>query len=246
MILQPSSNPFVDFLTILASWDRIFTGYIMTMWLYAWALLIGFIIGLIFAILRQYGGKIISPIATGYIEILRGTPMLIQLWLIYSLLLQPLGRGALYTSFELFGRDITIVFFNARIIICIVALGLNSSAYQAEYIRGAILSISTGQLTAAQSLGMSKIASIRHVILPQALRRVIPSWSNEAAYLPKYTVIVSLIGVADVFNQAKNIGFQTLLYLPVYIFVAIIFLITITIISKILNVVHKRTAIPGL
>ena len=246
MIFQTSSNPFEDFFTILASWDKIFTGFVMTMWLYAWALLIGFGIGLMLAVLRQYGGKIISPIATGYIEIVRGTPMLIQLWLIYSLLLQPLGRGTLYTTFELFGRDITLVFLNARIIICIITLSLNSSAYQAEYIRGAILSVSTGQLTAAQSLGMSKISSIRHVVLPQALRRVIPSWSNEAAYLPKYTVIVSIIGVADVFNQAKNIGFQTLLYLPVYIFVAIIFLITITLISKALDIIYKRTAIPGL
>jgi polar amino acid transport system permease protein len=240
VIFQTSSNPIDDFLTILNSWDQIFSGFVMTMWLYAWALLIGFVIGLMLAILRQYGGRIISPIATGYIEIVRGT------WLIYSLLLNPLGRGIWYTSFVFFGRDITLVFLNARIIICILTLTLNSSAYQAEYIRGAILSVSTGQLKAAQSLGMSKIAGIRHIVLPQALRRVIPSWSNEAAYLPKYTVIVSIIGVADIFNQAKNIGFQTLLYLPIYIFVAIIFLITITLISKALDIIHKRTAIPGL
>ena len=246
MIFQPSSNPIEDFFTILTYWDKIFTGFVMTMWLYVCALLIGFVIGLMLAILRHYGGRIISPIATGYIEIVRGTPMLVQLWLIYSLLLRPLGRGVWYTSFEFFGRDITLVFLNARIIICIVTLSLNSSAYQAEYIRGSILSVSTGQLTAAQSLGMSKIASIRHVVLPQALRRVIPSWSNEAAYLPKYTVIVSIIGVADIFNQAKNIGFQTLLYFPVYIFVAIIFIITISLISKALDIIHKRTAIPGL
>ncbi len=246
MIFQPSSNPIEDFFRILTYWDKIFTGFVMTMWLYIWALLIGFVIGLMLAILRHYGGRIISPIATGYIEIVRGTPMLVQLWLIYSLLLRPLGRGVWYTSFELFGRDITLVFLNARIIICIITLSLNSSAYQAEYIRGSILSVSTGQLTAAQSLGMSKVASIRHIVLPQALRRVIPSWSNEAAYLPKYTVIVSIIGVADIFNQAKNIGFQTLLYFPIYIFVAIIFIITISLISKALDIIHKRTAIPGL
>ncbi len=246
MKFQTSSNPIEDFLAILSHWDKIFTGFVMTMWLYAWALLIGFVIGLMLAIFRHYGGRIISPIATGYIEIVRGTPMLVQLWLIYSLLLNPLGRGVFYTSFEFFGKDITLVFFNARIIICIITLSLNSSAYQAEYIRGSILSVSTGQMTAAQSLGMSKIESIRHIVLPQALRRVIPSWSNEAAYLPKYTVIVSIIGVADIFNQAKNVGFQTLLYFPVYIFVAIIFIITITLISKVLDIIHKRTAIPGL
>jgi polar amino acid transport system permease protein len=242
VIFQASSNPF----EIFFYWDEMLTGFIMTMWLYLWALVIGFVIGLVFALLRHYGGRFIKTIATTYIEIVRGTPMLVQLWLIYSLLLIPLGRWTIFSSFTLFDRDITIVFFNARIIICILTLGLNSSAYQAEYLRGAILSVSSGQLIAAQSLGMSKMKGIRHVILPQALRRVIPSWSNEAAYLPKYTVIVSIIGVADIFNQAKNIGFDTLLYLPVYIFVAVIFLILISMISKIMDIIHKRTRIPGL
>ena len=241
-MFQESSNPF----EIFFYWDEILTGFIMTMWLYGWALVIGFIVGLSLAILRQYGGRFFSPIATTYIEVVRGTPMLVQLWLIYSILLIPLGRWTIYSNFTLFGRDITVVFFNARIIVCILTLGLNSSAYQAEYLRGAILSVSAGQLTAAQSLGMSKVAGIRHIVLPQALRRVIPSWSNEASYLPKYTVIVSIIGVADIFNQAKNIGFDTLLYFPVYIFVAIIFVILISLISKILNTIHKRTRIPGL
>jgi len=245
-IFQASGNPFADLLTVLNHWDRLFTGFIMTMWLYGWALVIGFFLGLMLAILRQYGGQIFSPIATGYIEIVRGTPMLIQLWLIYSLLLGPLGRWSVYTRFIFFGRDIPIVFFNPRIVISILTLALNSAAYQAEYLRGAIVSVGTGQLMAAQSLGMSRLGGIRHIILPQALRRVIPAWSNEAAYLPKYTVIVSIIGVTDVFQQAKNIGFKTLLYLPTYIIVAIIFLITISLISKGLDIVHKKTGIPGL
>ena len=237
-----SSNPF----EILFYWDEILEGFLMTMWLYMWALILGFFVGLIFALLRHYGGRIISPVATGYIEVVRGTPMLVQLWLIYSILLIPLGRWNLYAIVPFLDRELTLIFFNPRIIICILTLGLNSSAYQAEYLRGSILSVSAGQLTAAQSLGMSKVAGIRHVVLPQALRRVIPSWSNEAAYLPKYTVIASIIGVTDIFNQAKNIGFATLLYLPVYILVAVIFLITISIISKLLNTIHKRTMIPGL
>jgi polar amino acid transport system permease protein len=246
LIFQASTNPFEDLLAVFSHWDLLFTGFIMTMWLYAWALLMGFFLGLMLAIIRQYGGRIFSPIATGYIEIVRGTPMLIQLWLIYSLLLAPLGRWTFYSSFMLFGRELTIVFLNPRIIISIITLGLNSAAYQAEYLRGAIVSVGPEQLVAAQSLGMSRAAAIRHIILPQALRRVIPSWSNEAAYLPKYTVIVSIIGVTDIFQQAKNIGFQTLLYLPTYIIVAIIFLITISLISKGLSIVHKRTGIPGL
>jgi polar amino acid transport system permease protein len=241
-----TSNPFEDFIVILGYWDLIFSGFIMTLWLYLWALILGFILGLTLALLRQYGRRFISPIAAGYIEIIRGTPMLVQLWLIYSVLIDPLGRWNLYTEFTLFNKNIIFIFLNARILICILALGFNSAAYQAEYFRGALVSVSVGQLVAAQSLGMSRFSGIRFIILPQALRRVIPAWSNEAAYLPKYTVIASIIGVADIFNQAGNIGFQTLLYLPVYILVAIIFLITISLISKLVNTIYKKTKIPGL
>jgi polar amino acid transport system permease protein len=125
-------------------------------------------------------------------------------------------------------------------------LSLNSAAYQAEYLRGAMMSVSTGQLMAAQSVGMSKLAGIRHILLPQALRRVIPAWSNEAAYLPKYTVVVGLIGAAELFGQAKTIVSQEYISIFTYIVVAIIFLVTIAIISRGLEVLHKRTSIPGL
>ncbi|MFX1595606.1 MAG: amino acid ABC transporter permease, partial [Promethearchaeota archaeon] len=79
-----------------------------------------------------------------------------------------------------------------------------------------------------------------------ALRRVIPAWSNEAAYLPKYTVVISLVGATELFAQAKSIVAVTAISLTTYIIVAIIFLITIAIISKGLDILHKRTGIPGL
>jgi len=82
--------------------------------------------------------------------------------------------------------------------------------------------------------------------LPQALRRVIPAWSNEAAYLPKYTVLVIYIGLSELFAQAHYIISETFLTLSVYILVALIFLVIITIISKALDILYKRTAIPGL
>ncbi len=249
MIYQVQPNFFEQFIAVLDFWDDIFSGYIVTMWLYMWALLIGFFLGLMLSILRQYGGMILSRIATGYIEIIRGTPLLAQLLFLYYLPLSldiPIGNWSFQTSFLFLDREISIILLNQRTLIAIITLGLNSAAYQAEYLRGAIMSVSTEQLIAAQSLGMSRLGGIRRVVLPQALRRVIPAWSNEAAYLPKYTVVVYFIGVLELFAQAYIIAFVTFAVIITYIIVAIIFLITITLISKGLDILHKRTGIPGL
>jgi len=221
----------------------------MNMWLYAFALTIGFILGLILALVRQYGGRIFSKVSTGYIEVIRGTPLLVQLFLLYFLpfsLNWPIGSWRLVSTFSLFDKNIEIIFFDHITLIGIIALSLNSAAYQAEYFRGAIVSVGGGQVMAAKSLGMSTIGSIRHVVLPQALRRVIPAWSNEAAYLPKYTTVVYFIGVKDLFREAHYIVSITFRSLATYVIVAIVFLITISIISKALDIVYSRTRIPGL
>ncbi|NVM36966.1 MAG: amino acid ABC transporter permease [Candidatus Lokiarchaeota archaeon] len=259
MIYQALPQPIEEFLNVLEYWDQLLAGFLITMWLYVLALIMGFFLGLLLATLRQYGGKILSRVATGYIEIIRGTPLLAQLLLIYFLPYSintflearnlpyiPIGGWSFQVSFAILDKDITIILLNQRTFASILTLGLNSAAYQAEYLRGAMSSVGTGQLLAAQSLGMSKVAGIRHIVLPQALRRVIPAWSNEAAYLPKYTVVVYLIGVAELFAKAHYIVTQLFLTLTTYIVVALIFLVTITLISKGLDILHKRTAIPGL
>ncbi|MFW9874189.1 MAG: amino acid ABC transporter permease [Candidatus Thorarchaeota archaeon] len=249
MILQNGPNPIAELLTVLEYWDFIFSGFLMTMWLYGWALLMGFFLGLILANLRQYGGWLLSRIATGYIEFIRGTPLLVQIFFIYFLpssLNIPVGDWKIEASFTILNKDIIITLLDYRTLSGLLALGLNSAAYQAEYLRGAIISVGSDQLMAAQSLGMSRVAGIRHIVLPQALRRVIPAWSNEAAYLPKYTVVVYFIGVKDLFSQAHRTVAITFISLTTYILIATIFLITITIISKGLDIIHKRTMIPGL
>jgi polar amino acid transport system permease protein len=236
----------IDYCKVIGFWDRFLAGFLTTLWLYVWSLLFGFIIGLSIALLRQYGGSIFSRVATAYVEIIRGTPLIAQLFFIFYGLNIPIENWNLLTRFRILDREIVFVFLNHRILFGIIALSLNSGAYQAEYLRGSMMSVGTGQLMAAQSLGMSRLAGIRHVVLPQALRRVIPSWSNEAAYLPKYTVVVALIGATELFGQAKTIVSDTFISLTTYIIVAIIFLITIAIVSKGLDMIHKRTGIPGL
>ena len=222
------------------------------LWLYGLALVMGFFLGLLLAIMRHYGGSIFSRIAIGYIEIIRGTPLLAQVLLLFYLptnLGIPITGWDVQSNFILFGKDITITFFNQAIFIGIIALGLNSAAYQAEYFRGAILSVGEGQIIAAESIGMSRLSGIYHVVLPQALRRVIPSWSNEAAYLPKYTVVVYFIGVKELFREGYFIMTNphiSVTPLAIYIVIALIFLVMISLISKGLDVLHKRTGIPGL
>jgi polar amino acid transport system permease protein len=243
-------NPIEELLGVLEYWDMLLSGYLLTMWIYMWALFFGFFLGLLLSILRQYGGIVLSRISTGYIEIIRGTPLLAQLYFIFflpnSLNIAP-EIWDLEANLMLFGKNIPIKLLDYPIFVGILTLSLNSAAYQAEYLRGAIISVGTGQLEAAQSLGMSRFASIRHVILPQALRRVIPAWSNEAAYLPKYTVLVFFIGgVREIFFQADLIAHWTFYPLTTYVLVALIFLVTISLISKGLEIIHKKTAIPGL
>ena len=242
-------EPIEDILLVFSYWDHILSGFILTMWLYAWAILIGFILGLILSILRQYGGKILKIISTSYIELMRGTPLLAQLLFLYYLptsLNLPTPDWTVVSNFSLFDKNFNIIFLNHRTMVGIIALGLNSAAYQAEYFRGSFMSVGTGQLLAAQSLGMSKFEGIRHIILPQALRRVIPSWSNEAAYLPKYTIVVYFISVQELFAEAHYIVAFTYLSLTTYIIIAIIFLVLISTISKGLDVLYNRLKIPGL
>jgi len=248
MIFQ--ANLIEELLAVLAYWDRLLSGFLLTMWMYGWALFMGFLLGLFLAILRVYGRTIFSGIATGYIEIIRGTPLIAQLFFFFFLpnaLNIPSKMWVFEPSFSIFDKEISLKLLDYPIFIGILTLSLNSGAYQAEYLRGAIVSVGAGQLEAAQSLGMSRLSSIRHVVLPQALRRVIPAWSNEAAYLPKYTVLVYFIGgVEELFSQADFIQHKTFFPLTTYIIVSIMFLITITSISKLLEFIHKRTAIPGL
>lgn len=230
-------------------------GFFMMMWLYAFALFFGFLLGLVLAIARHYGGPISSRISTAFIEFLRGTPLVAQVLGVtvipYALntWLQSQGMAPIDVSWRITGVDlygVTRTYLDLRILLCAITLGLNSGAYQAEFFRGSLSSLSAGQTLAAQSIGMTKRQEIRHIALPQSLRRAIPAWSNEAVYLPKYITIVYFVGVAELFGAAKLIAARTYQALYVYGLIAIIFLILISAISWITDAVYKRVKIPGI
>jgi polar amino acid transport system permease protein len=127
-----------------------------------------------------------------------------------------------------------------------IGLGINSAAYQAEYFRGAIQSVKKEQLIAAYSIGMNQMQAIRHIILPQMLRLVIPSWSNELIYLLKYSSMAYMIQAPEIMSQGRLIASRNFRTFEVFIIVALIYLVLVSILSKILDMVENRFRIPGL
>lgn len=211
-------------------WDSLpafWQGLLVTLELTLVGLVMGFVLGLLAALGRIYGSPIARRISVGYIELFRGTPLLVQLFLIY---------------YGLPGLGITL----SRMLSAFLALGFNSGAYQAEYLRGAVLAIGEGQMMAGRSIGMSRMATVRYVILPQALRLVIPSWSNEPISLLKSTAIAFLIAVPDLMTKAKSIAARTFDPIGTYLAVAVVYLVVIALFSEVLKYLERRARIPGL
>jgi polar amino acid transport system permease protein len=191
------------------------------------ALTIGAAIGLPLALLRVYGGRLVSRVIGLYCNIFRGTPLMIQLFMVYY------GLPQLGVTFP-------------QSIAALLTLGLNSSAYQAEYFRGAIQSIGSGQMTAARAIGMSRWKAIRYIILPQALRLALPAWSNEAVSMIKYTAVIFLIAVPDLMGQAKILASRFFAPIEIYLIVAGFYLVLVLVMTQLLRAVERKLQTPGL
>ncbi len=222
-------------------WPSLGQGLIVTLKLSGGALLIGFLIGLPVALLRVYGTKGLRGGAAAYVDIIRGTPQLVQLFFVYYGLADS-GLNALLTGLGLPDGFLVMSPMTAAYI----ALGLNSGAYQAEYFRGAIQAIGAGQLTAARALGMTRFQAITNIVLPQALRLAVAPWSNEAAYMVKYTSVVSLIAVSDLFGQARRIMSRHYNQMTMLPFVGLVYLAIVLLITWLMHRVEKHVSIPGL
>jgi polar amino acid transport system permease protein len=215
---------FASFLELLPDFIR---GAVVTLQLTAAGMALGLALGVLAALGRVYGRSWVRRLSIGYTELFRGTPVLVQLFLIY---------------YGLPGLGITL----SRMASAFLCMGLNSGAYQAEYLRGALLAVGDEQMMAGRAIGMSRIRTIRYVILPQALRLVIPAWSNEPISLLKSTAVVFLIAVPDLMARAKAVAAQTYDPIGSYLSVAIVYLAIVFIIDAVLKLLERRARIPGL
>jgi len=188
----------------------------------------GLALGILLAIGDSYGGKVISTLIRFYVEFFRGSPIIIQLFIFLFVIPTLLN----------FRIDPLMVGFTV--------FALNSAAYQKGYIKGAMDTVFEDQMTAGLSIGMSKPKTIYYVILPQALRIVIPAWSNEFCSLTKSTAALLVIGIRDLTAAAMTVVGQTYRVLETYLFIALLYLIWITAFTKIADTIYEKKKIPGI
>ncbi len=201
-------------------------GLVMSLLLIIPAGFFGILLGIVTGIFRVYGHPIARKIADGYTAVFRGTPLVIQLFIIY------------------FGLPNLGIYFNAYTA-AIIGFILCSGAYHSEYIRGGLFSIKKGQYMAAQSLGFSMFKTILWVIIPQAVRRALPGCGNELIYLIKYSSLAYIITCIELTGEGKIIAAKYFRFTEVFLVIGIYYLILVTLATIGLHKVEKRLYIPG-
>jgi polar amino acid transport system permease protein len=205
----------------------ILQGLTLTVEITLFGVLLGLVIGTLLAIGDIYGGKFGRGAIAVYVEFFRGSPLFVQLFL------------AVYTVPAILNLPIDHAF------LAFLVFGLNSAAYQKGYMKGAMQTILDDQMAAGLSTGMSRVQTLRYVILPQAYRIVIPSWTNEFCSLTKSTATVAFVGLFDLVSAGMSIRMWTYQILPVWLVIGAIYLIWITGFSKLMDVIYEKKRIPG-
>lgn len=197
-------------------------GAVITVQITAISVAIGVVIGLVVGVARISEVRLLRLLAICYIDFLRGTPLLVQIFLIYFAL--PVLTGQRIDPF----------------IAAITACGINSGAYIAEIFRSGIQSIDKGQMEAGRSLGMTWVQTMRYIVLPQAVKRVIPQVGNEFIALLKDSSLVSVIGFEELTRSGQLIIARTYASLEIWACVAIIYLVMTLTISRFVAFLEKR------
>lgn len=192
------------------------------------SVIIGSAVGLLIALMRTSRNKFISWISKIYVDIVRGTPMLVQA-LIFA-----------YGLPEFIQRHVFYFKWANLIIPAIIVCGLNSAAYMSEVIRSGIQAVDKGQMEAARSLGMSKAMAMRLIIIPQAVKIILPAVGNEFVTLIKETSVLSYVGVHEILRKGTLLSAATFDAFPAYIGVALAYLVLTLPLSKLISVLEER------
>ena len=218
----------MDLDALISALPQLADGLKITLGLTIASLIIASILGILMAMGRSYAKPPLSLFIIAYEKVFRGIPLLVIFFLIYF------GLGQIGINLEAFYA-------------AILGLALRSAAYQAQIFRSAINSIPQGQTDAALSIGMSKLKTIRHIVLPQILRLSIPGWSNEFTIVLKDTSIAFGIGVIELMRQGRYIYVRNPeLVLPVLLFIALIYFILVISTNRCLGYLEKKYKISGL
>ncbi|MFE6053287.1 amino acid ABC transporter permease [Kitasatospora sp. NPDC056446] len=219
--------------SVVADWftaRSVLNGLALTLWLTAATLALGFLFGTVLATMRLSSNPVLRTISWGYIWIFRSTPPLVQLLFFFNI-------GALYPTLGLgipFGPEfVTVKTVNliGPTLTAVIGLTLLETAYAAEVIRGGILSVDRGQLEAAAALGLGRGRVLRRIIVPQAMRAIVPTAGNMLIGALKGTSIVSVLAVSDLLYSVQLVYLQSYRVIPMLMVATIWYLVVTTVLS---------------
>lgn len=208
-------------------YKQVLTGLQNTLIIAVVGLLLGIAIGTLIAVFKIVPGenaviKVLRKIGDIYVAFFRGTPMVVQLLLGY------------YVLFPLLGIKLS------SLAVCVVIFGLNSAAYVSEIMRSGLLSVDYGQTEAGRALGFSFPVTMMSIVVPQAIKNILPTLGNEFISLVKETSIVSFVGAVDVCVAFRNIGASNYEFMVPYLVMAAIYIVMVLIITFLIKIMEKR------
>ena len=211
--------------------DRILSGVGLTIVITAISMVIATVLAVILAAMRLSSNPVMVVISSLYVWLFRGTPLLVQIviWGYFGLIFQQIVLGIPFTDVVFWAVDTNILI--TAFIAGILALSLNEAAYAAEIVRSGMLSVDEGQGETAASLGMSPVYSFMRILLPQAMRVIIPPMGNELISMIKNTSLLSLIAVLELYTQATQISAQNLKQVELLIVVSIWYLSIVSVLA---------------
>lgn len=214
-------------------WDslpRMLGGLSLTLQLILGSLALGALVAFAVALLRLSGNRVVETLAAAYVFVFRGTPLLVQIFLVYY------GLG----QFEFIRDSFLWPFLREPYWCAILALTLNTGAYTSEVLRGAILSVPQGQVEAARACGMSRALAFRRIVLPVAIRQMLPAYGNEVILMVKATSLASTITLMEVTGIARRMIAQTFAVFELFIVAGLIYLVLNFIATRLIKFAEWR------
>ena len=220
-------DQFVDVFIAQGAYEKVLEGLKNTLIIAIAGLIIGIIVGILIATVRvvpKYKRlpRVLNGICSFYVGLFRGTPMVVQLLVCYYVLLPILG-------IKMSGVEVSVLVF-----------GLNSGAYISEIRRGGIMSVDGGQMEAGRAMGLSFATTMRMIVIPQAIKNIIPTLGNEFIALIKETSVVSFVGASDLYVAFNYIGSNSYEFMVPYLVMAVIYIAIVMLISLGIKLIERR------
>lgn len=210
---------------------RILQGVLLTVGLTACSMLLATALAVALAVMRLSANPVLRVVSWGYTWFFRGTPLLVQIvfWGYLGLLYEKISLGIPFTSVLFFSANTNTIV--TPFVAGLLALGMNEAAYASEIVRAGLLSVDNGQVEAAHSLGMSPAYTLRRIIVPQAMRVIIPPMGNETISMLKNTALLQLIAVPELYTRASWISAQNLSQVELLIVASTWYLVLTSVLS---------------